>query len=192
MAEEVALDDDSGDYELVPMGPLRRLEKRLEKMEKEHDVESGEKVVDDMLDILKSNQSLFNQLVETNVSLQEKIDDLLDELREVADGMNEFLELLEAASETPGGMTEVEPGAQQPSDSGGSGMADVAEKMSDTLEQVVASNKDMAESLDRMERRMKKLYTNQKTGEERGVGLDVERSGAAELLADESQQDEDV
>jgi signal transduction histidine kinase len=185
MAEEVELGGDGDDYEIVPLGPLRRLEKRLDQIEKEHEVGSGEAVVDDMLDILKSNQSLFNQLVETNVSLQEKIDDLLDELQTVGERMNDFLELLEAASDTaePAPISET---GETPPPAGG-----VTDKVDDTLNAVVESNQQMAESLEKLERRMKKLYTNQKTEEEHGVGLDVERSGAAELLADEEQNEDE-
>ena len=87
MGEEVEIKED--DYELIPMSPIRRLEKRLDRVE-EMSVPESRSAFKDVLEIVRMNQLIVDQLAKSNDSLKielsklpGKIDQLVMELKEL-------------------------------------------------------------------------------------------------------------
>ena len=80
--------DDDGDFELVPSSPIKRLEKRLNKLEKIDSSSDIKKLTDHILDLISSNQMIVETTIKSNEGLRkeisklpEKIDEMLLEMR---------------------------------------------------------------------------------------------------------------
>lgn len=99
--EEVQLGNgDSEDYEVVPLGPVRKLEKRIDNIEKQS--QSGgadEEIIRDVLEIMKSNQRIVNDMTESTHELKNSVEDLTHKMDSVIENMNDFMDLLKEASE---------------------------------------------------------------------------------------------
>ncbi|MBI4174045.1 MAG: hypothetical protein HY517_00230, partial [Candidatus Aenigmarchaeota archaeon] len=51
------------EYELVPVGPLRRIEKRVEKIEKGG---TSNEMVKELVDVVRTNQKIIDEVVKIN------------------------------------------------------------------------------------------------------------------------------
>lgn len=85
------------EFELVPMTPLRRLEKRLERMEstKGIDVRS---FFSQLVEIVKMNQQLVDELAKANDALRIEIARLPAKMDELIDNMNEIISFIKASA----------------------------------------------------------------------------------------------
>ncbi len=151
--DEVDLSNESNeDYEVVPLGPIRKLEKRLDQIEAQsHQSGPGDDFVRDVLDIMKSNQKIVNDMTESTHELQNSVEDLTHKMDDVIDNMNEFMELLSEASEM---------------DMEGEVVGDlrnrIAEAVGDRLEDVVGdmqeSNQEIVEGLNDLNESIRRSY----------------------------------
>jgi len=80
--------DDDGDFELVPSSPIKRLDKRLNRLEKIDSSSDIKKLTDHILDLISSNQMIVETTIKSNEELRkeisklpEKIDEMLIEMR---------------------------------------------------------------------------------------------------------------
>ncbi|MFH1444935.1 MAG: hypothetical protein ABIF08_00445 [Nanoarchaeota archaeon] len=76
------------EFELVPTSPTKRLERRLSKLEKVDNSSDIKKLTDHILDLISSNQTIIERMVESNDRLRndisklpEKMDEMLDEMK---------------------------------------------------------------------------------------------------------------
>lgn len=76
------------EFELVPASPIKRLEKRLNKLEKYDTSSDMKKLTSHMLDVVSSNHTIVEKMVESNDRLRkdmskmpEKMDELIDEMK---------------------------------------------------------------------------------------------------------------
>lgn len=169
MSDEVELptDEDSDEYELLPMGPVRKLEKRIQELEQEKGGgASRNELVSDILDIMKSNQKIVNDMVESTSQLHNSVETLIGKMDNVASNMNEFMELLQEASE-----------ASLKEDVSGDISEKVVEPLSKGMESLQETNEKMLqglgkidESLSKLDKRMKRMYASQSGGSRRGGG----------------------
>ena len=70
------------DYELIPMSPVRRLEKRLNRIEKSPGVDSSF-FFREVLEIIRMNQQIVDELAKSNDSLRIELAKLPGKLDEV-------------------------------------------------------------------------------------------------------------
>lgn len=87
------------EYELVPLTPLRKLEKRIEKLEASMGYFDPREFYKDLVDILRINQEIVSELVKSNESLRSEISKLPMKIDSLIEKMDEFLELIKAAAE---------------------------------------------------------------------------------------------
>lgn len=100
MSDEVELSDpDSDEYEVIPLDPIRKLERRMNEMEEKSNLSREEGLIRDVVDIMKTNQQMVNNMVDSTNSLKNNVEDLTHKMDNVVNNMNEFMELLEEASE---------------------------------------------------------------------------------------------
>ncbi|MCX6815509.1 MAG: hypothetical protein NT120_01485 [Candidatus Aenigmarchaeota archaeon] len=80
------------EYELVPLNPLRKMEKRLDRLEK-----SGipSQAAGELVDVVKTNQRVVDDMVKTNAELMTKITELTNTVNQMITKMDEFLNRLE-------------------------------------------------------------------------------------------------
>ena len=87
------------EYELVPMTPLRRLEERMKGLETQKGGDLREFVLD-VMDLVKTNQRLVNDIVRSNAELKAELSKLPSKLDLLASQWEELLKLLRVAAST--------------------------------------------------------------------------------------------
>jgi hypothetical protein len=89
-----------GEYELVPVSPIKRLEREIEELK-------GRKVAEVPIEKLGANIDKLNEqvskLITVNINLQAKMTELLIKNAELIEGVTEMVQLLKRASEVEAG-----------------------------------------------------------------------------------------
>jgi archaellum component FlaC len=164
--EEVNISSDSGgggsdDYEVVPIGPIRRLEKRMDNIQEQAAKggagQANEELIRDIMDIMKSNQKIVNDMTESTHELKNSVEDLTHKMDEVVDNMNSFMELLKDASE-------VDMEGEIVGNMQGRIANAVGDRMDDVVDDMQRSNQEIVESLNDLNKTMKRSYASQNKG----------------------------
>jgi hypothetical protein len=145
------LEDD--EYEIVQTSPIRRLEKRLSKIEGGSSSGSGGsygRVLDEIVELVTTNQKIVDDLVRSNIDLRNEISRLPGKMDELIKTMNEFINILKlsAEEETAGGMPEQ---SLKP-------LAESMNKMVDYNKKVVDMNQSVLTALESIDSRLRRLY----------------------------------
>lgn len=94
------------EYELVPLSPIRRMEKRLERIEK---TSTSDQMVRELIDVVKMNQQIVDDIVKINSELINKITDLSVSVNKSITKMDEFMSRIEVAEEAEGSQESAAP-----------------------------------------------------------------------------------
>lgn len=86
------------EYELIPLSPIRRLERRMEKMEK---TGTSLETTRELIEIVRANQSVIDEMVKINSEMMRKVTDLLNTVSELTLKMNDFMSRIEFSGEEP-------------------------------------------------------------------------------------------
>jgi hydroxypyruvate isomerase len=123
------------EYELIALSPLRRLEKRIDEIEQSPDVGVKE-FFHELIDILRMNQELVDELVKTNDALRVELSRLPGRIEDLTKNVGELLTYIKAAAteEVMSGVQPVGPAVEQ--------SPSVVEK----LNQLVETNKKIVET----------------------------------------------
>lgn len=92
MPKEVEIQSD--DYEVVPVGPIRRLEERIRKMERGKEGFVYESFVREILELIQSNQKLVDEIVKANDSLRDELAKIPGKIDELLQTWREFINIL--------------------------------------------------------------------------------------------------
>lgn len=150
--EEVQLGSSGDeDYEVVPVGPIRKLERRLDEVQKQAEQSSGsgshDELVSDVLDIMKSNQKIVNDMTQSTHELKNAVEDLTHKMDETIDNMNAFMDLLNEASEMDMEGEIVSDMEGRIAEAIGNKMDEVARNMQESNEEVVSQINDLNETI---------------------------------------------
>jgi len=86
------------EYELIPVSPIRRLEKRLERLESTSTGISTD-VFKDMIDIMRMNQQIVDELARSNDALRIELSKLPGKLDELISQMKELISFIKSSGE---------------------------------------------------------------------------------------------
>lgn len=149
MASDISNSDD--EFEIIPTSPIRRLEKRVEKVEGGSYSSEVSRLVEQVLDLIKSNQKIIDNSIKANndlisevSKLPKKIDDLILEMRE-------FMKLLKISAEE-----------EEVSNVSKEVMSPLVDKMSELLDQNKRNsetNQAVLATLGIIEKRLKRFYS---------------------------------
>ena len=92
MSNKVRVESD--DYEVIPVGPLRKLEERIKKMEKEREGVAYESFMREILELIQSNQKLVDEIVKANDDLREELSRIPGKIDEMLETWQEFIDIL--------------------------------------------------------------------------------------------------
>lgn len=153
--DEVSVESDEDDYEVVPIGPIRKLERRIDSMEEKATQGGGanEEVIRDVLDIMKSNQKIVNDMTESTHQLKNSVEDLTHKMDEVVDNMNSFMDLLKDASE-------VDMEGEIVGDMQGRIADAIGDRMDDAIKEMQNSNQEIVNSLQDLNKTMRRNYAS--------------------------------
>lgn len=82
------------EYELVPLDPIRSLEKKVEKLEASI---TGKSVSQEYLDLVRTNQQVVDDLVKMNTEVINRLLQLSDSINNLVVKLNEFMSKFEIA-----------------------------------------------------------------------------------------------
>ncbi len=125
--DEVEIESDE-EYEVVPLSPIRKLEKRIARIEKK----KGQGIPDDALEILKADKEMIQSLVESNSKLIAK-------LERVAEHWEELIDMLKRGEE------------RHPEKSGGQNDMD---ELIEFNKKLIENNKEMIEKMKSLEKKV--------------------------------------
>lgn len=115
------------EYELVPMNPIRRMEKRVERLEQ---TGSGSQTTKDLIEIVKTNQKVIDEMVKMNSEMINRVSELITSVNSVTERVDNFVNRIEVAGES---------------------------KQESSSEESSVENDEMTERLAKMEKRLNSL-----------------------------------
>jgi len=127
MTKAVTVEKDSGEYELIPVSPLRKMEKRIDELETSKGVNMTE-FYREMVDIIKMNQQLVDELAIANDALRIELSRLPSKIEDLISRLDEVISFIKASATEEMPMT--------------ADMKPLGEK----LNQIAETNKKVAES----------------------------------------------
>ncbi len=92
MAKEVEIESD--DYEVIPVSPLRKLEERMKKMERDREGFAYEGFMREILELIQSNQKLVDEIVKANDELRDELAKIPGKIDELLTTWKEFIDIL--------------------------------------------------------------------------------------------------
>lgn len=155
---ELGGEDAGDDYEVVPVGPIRKLERRIDEMEEKAQQNgaggTNDELVRDVLDIMKSNQKIVNDMTESTHELKNSVEDLTHKMDSVIDNMNSFMDLLQEASE-------MDMEGEMVSDVQGQIVDAIDDRMRDVADEFKESNQELVTHLEEINKSLKRSYASE-------------------------------
>ena len=121
---------DDEEFELVPLSPIRRMEKRIDKLENTTGGVDVREFFRELVAIIRMNQEIVDELAKSSDALRIELSKLPGKLDDVTRNLNELLSYIRAAAieET----TQISPDAFKP--------------LTEKFDQLIETNKKMIES----------------------------------------------
>ena len=138
------------EYEVIPTSPIRRLEKRLAKIETTTSSSEVQRLIEQIIELIKSNQRIIDDVIKADAELRNEISKVPGKIDELLDSMGEFIDLLKASA-TEETVSEVSKDVMKPLVGKMTEMVDQNKKMLETNEASLAS-------LGVIDKRLKRLY----------------------------------
>jgi len=86
------------EYEVIPTSPLKRLEKRMNKLEDTSSTSETRRLIEQIIELIKSNQRVIDDIVKSDAELRNEVSKLPGKIDELLSNMAEFVEMLKAAA----------------------------------------------------------------------------------------------
>lgn len=138
---------DEEEFELIPISPLRRLERRLEKMESTKGIDIKE-FFNQFVEIMRMNQQLVDELAKSSDALRIEISRLPGKLDDLVNNLNELISFIKASA-----------GAEAAEATTGGNLEPLLKKMDaliDGNKKIVDINESMMSSIDQLSTKIKK------------------------------------
>ena len=98
--KEVEIGPEDDEYEVIPMGPIRRLEDRIKKLEREKEGVAYQGFMREILDLIQSNQKLVDEIVKANDDLRDELAKIPGKIDELLKTWREFIDILKEVGGT--------------------------------------------------------------------------------------------
>jgi uncharacterized coiled-coil protein SlyX len=137
--------EEQEEYEIIPVSPLRKLEKKVEQLEASTSVTNAKDIFKEVVDVMRMNQQIIDDLSKANDALRIELSKLTVKLEELAGSLKELLSYIKASAEEE---------YSQPQDAD-----QVVGKLNELVEankKVVESNQALLNALGDMDRKMRR------------------------------------
>ncbi len=134
------------DYEVIPITPVRRLEKRMGDLERAGSIPQLQGLITQVVELIKSNQKIVNEVIASNAGLRNELSRLPPKIDDMISAMKNFLNLVEAAGRDE--ITSPGPEAFKP-------MADQLTKLVDQNQKLIENNQAILEAIDNLTRKVR-------------------------------------
>jgi mevalonate kinase len=139
------------EYEVIPTSPMRRLEKRIEKVEGGSYSSEIRRLVEQVVELIKSNQRIIDDSIKANNDLIAEVSRLPKKIEDLILEMREFIKLLKISAE--------EEEVSQVSKEVMSPLVDKLTELIDQNKKNFETNQAVLTTLGIIEKRLKRLYT---------------------------------
>ncbi|MBW6451855.1 MAG: hypothetical protein K0B02_03945 [DPANN group archaeon] len=141
---------DNDDYEVVPLTPIRRLEKRLTTVESTRSLGNLERLMDKIIDMVELNQRIVDEMIKANTGLRDTVGILVNKMDSLNDKITNFVNIVADAgkeeSEESDSIIAVK-GIIEP----------LIQNIVNTNEKLIKSNELVTTSLSTIDKRLKRL-----------------------------------
>ena len=138
------------EFELIPISPIRRLERRLELLEGGKENFDSSKFFSELVEIIRMNQQIVDELARANDALRIEISKLPGKLDEMICNLDELISYIKAAAG---------PAGNDSSAGSGSNLDPLLNKMDQLIEgnkKIVESNETMMSTMDQLTTKLKR------------------------------------
>ena len=138
------------EYEIIPTSPLRRLEKRINQVESSSSTSEVQRLIEQIIELIKSNQRIVDDVVKSDSELRDEISKIPGKIDELLSSMREFIEILKTSS-TEETVTDISKDVMQP----------LVNKMTEMIEQnkkTVEVGQASLTSLGIIDKRLKRIF----------------------------------
>jgi len=90
------------EYEIIPTSPIRRLDKRMSRMEVANSSSEIRRLIEQVIELIKSNQRIIDDIIKSDAELRNEISRLPGKMDELMANMGEFMDLLKSAASAEG------------------------------------------------------------------------------------------
>ncbi len=166
--KEVEIPNERDDYEIIPLSPLRRLEKRMETIETTKSMSHLERFIDKIIDMVELNQKIVDEVIGANQGLREDISILISKIDDSQSKMSEFIEIIKEAGEQESGEAlskELIEGVVKP----------LVDQIETATNKSAESTTMMADTLAAIEKRMKAAQLGNQSAPARGAASILQR-----------------
>ena len=141
---------ENDDYEVVPLTPIRRLEKRLSTVESSRSLGNLERLMDKIIDMVELNQRIVDEMIKANTGLRDSVGVLVNKMDSLNDKITNFVNIVAEA-----GKEETE---ESESIVAMKGMVEpLIKNIVETNDKLIKSNEIMTTSLSTIDKRLKRL-----------------------------------
>ncbi|MHA2065804.1 MAG: hypothetical protein ACXABY_15630 [Candidatus Thorarchaeota archaeon] len=142
------------EYEVISTSPLRRLEKRLNKLEDSSSTTEVSKLIEQIIELIKSNQRVIDDVIKSDSELRNEISRIPGKIDALLSSMQEFIDMIKASA------TEEETGMPKET------LAPLVKKMDELIEQnkgSIDSTRAILTHMGTIDTRLKRLYPQYST-----------------------------
>ena len=134
------------EYELVPMSPIRRLERRLDKVENNTGGVDVREFFSELVAIIRMNQEIVDELAKSSDALRIELSKLPSKLDDVTKNLNELISYIRASAvEEQSGITSH---AFKP-------LADKMDQLIETNKRIIENNENVSSLLESIEKKFR-------------------------------------
>ena len=144
------MSDDDASYEIIPITPIKKLEDRMEKMESVGSSVNLQSLINQIIELIRSNQKIVNDIIQANSGLRTELSKLPPKIDEMVVSMNKFLSMVEAA-----GREEIMAPQQQANAEMMKPVVEELRKISEQNQKMVENNQAVMDELNKMSKRLK-------------------------------------
>jgi len=95
----MVITEDDKEYELIPMSPIRRLEKRMERVEEAKGGNYSKDMFSDIVDIVRMSQMIVDELAKSNDALRIELSKLPSRMDDLIVNMKELVSFIKESGE---------------------------------------------------------------------------------------------
>lgn len=140
---------DNEDYEVVPLTPIRRLEKRVGQIETSKSFSNVERMMDKILDMVELNQRIVDEMVKANTGLRADLSSLVGKMDSLQGKLTNFIDIVEEAGKEDVDESEAVAAMK--------GMVTPLVKgITESNEKLLKSNEAIAENISTIDKRLKR------------------------------------
>jgi uncharacterized coiled-coil protein SlyX len=149
LINNMPVEEKKEEFEIVPLSPLRRLEKRIERLESVSPAVDVKEIFKEVVDVLRMNQQIITEMSKANDALRLEISKTTIHLQELIARLNELLSYVKAAAAEESFASE---------DLATKNLVEKINELIDSNKKIAQSNEAMISILEEIEKKLGKPF----------------------------------